>query len=35
MYAAPFYINEKLYIFYNGNNFGLDGIGLAVLEEIT
>jgi sucrose-6-phosphate hydrolase SacC (GH32 family) len=35
MYAAPFCINEKLYIFYNGNNFGLDGIGLAVLEEIT
>lgn len=33
MYAAPFYINEKLHIFYNGNNFGLDGIGLAVQKE--
>ena len=33
MYAAPLYINEKLYIFYNGNNFGLDGIGCAVLKE--
>lgn len=32
MYAAPFYINEKLHIFYNGNNFGFDGIGLAVLK---
>jgi len=33
MYAAPIYINNKLHLFYNGNNFGTDGIALAILED--
>jgi hypothetical protein len=33
MYAAPIYINNKLHLFYNGNNFGADGIALAILED--
>ena len=33
MYAAPVWLNEKLYCFYNGNDFGIDGIGLAELSE--
>jgi hypothetical protein len=33
MYAAPIYINNKLHLFYNGNNFGKDGIALATLES--
>jgi len=26
-------INNKVYMLYNGNNFGKDGFGLAVLKE--
>ena len=26
-------VNEKIYLLYNGNNFGKTGFGLAVLEE--
>jgi hypothetical protein len=33
MYAAPIYINNNLHLFYNGNNFGKDGIALATLEN--
>lgn len=33
MYAAPIQVGEKLYVFYNGNNFGRDGFAVAVLEE--
>lgn len=33
MYAAPIEINGKLYLFYNGNDFGRDGFALAVLER--
>ena len=32
MYAAPIEIDGKLYVFYNGNNFGRDGFAAAVLE---
>ncbi|MBF0603821.1 MAG: hypothetical protein HQL07_09020 [Nitrospirae bacterium] len=32
MYAAPIEINDKLYVFYNGNEFGRDGFAAAVLE---
>ena len=33
MYAAPIQIGDKLYVFYNGNDFGRDGFAVAVLEE--
>ena len=33
MYAYPFEIKNKLYVFYNGNNFGKDGVMSAVLDE--
>ena len=33
MYAAPIEIDGKLYVFYNGNQFGRDGFAVAVLEE--
>lgn len=33
MYAAPIEVNGRLYVFYNGNNFGKDGVALAVLES--
>lgn len=33
MYAAPIQVGDKLYIFYNGNDFGRDGFAAAVLEE--
>ena len=33
MYAAPIVINEKLYVFYNGNEFGRDGFAVALLED--
>ena len=33
MYAAPIVIGEKLYVFYNGNDFGKDGFAVAVLES--
>jgi len=33
MYAAPIEIEGKLYLFYNGNNFGYDGFAVAVLES--
>ena len=32
MYAAPMEIDGKLYVFYNGNDFGRDGFAVAVLE---
>ena len=32
MYAAPIEIDGKLYVFYNGNEFGHDGFAAAVLE---
>ena len=32
-YSAVMEINGKLVMFYNGNNFGDTGVGLAVLEE--
>jgi len=31
MYAAPIQIGEKLFIFYNGNDFGREGFGVAEL----
>jgi hypothetical protein len=31
MYAAPIQIEEKLFIFYNGNDFGRKGFGIAEL----
>lgn len=33
MYAAPIMIGSKLYVFYNGNNFGKDGFAVALLES--
>jgi hypothetical protein len=33
MYAAPIEIDGKLYVFYNGNEFGRAGFAVAVLEE--
>lgn len=33
MYATPLYIEGKLHLFYNGNDFGREGFGVAVLEE--
>ena len=32
-YAAPLEINGKLYLFYNGNNFGESGFAAAILED--
>jgi hypothetical protein len=32
MYAAPIQIGERLYLFYNGNDFGREGFALAELE---
>ena len=32
-YSAVMKINGKLVMFYNGNNFGDTGVGLAVLED--
>lgn len=32
MYAAPILIGERLYLFYNGNEFGREGFALAELE---
>ena len=32
-YAAPLWIGERLYLFYNGNGMGESGIGLAILES--
>jgi predicted GH43/DUF377 family glycosyl hydrolase len=31
MYAAPIATNDKVYLFYNGNDFGKDGFGVAEL----
>jgi hypothetical protein len=31
MYAAPFFVNNQLHLFYNGNEFGKDGFALAKL----
>ena len=33
MYLATIEVNEVVYGFYNGNNFGEDGVGLAILES--
>lgn len=33
MYAAPIEIDGKLYVFYNGNEFGRAGFAVAVLES--
>lgn len=33
MYAAPLQIGSRLYVFYNGNDFGREGFAVAVLEE--
>lgn len=33
MYAAPIELNGKLFVFYNGNDFGRDGFAVASLEE--
>jgi hypothetical protein len=33
MYAAPIQVGDKLYVFYNGNDFGREGFAVAVLEE--
>ena len=33
MYAAPLQIGSKLYVFYNGNDFGRDGFAVALLEQ--
>jgi len=33
MYAAPIEINGKLYVFYNGNEFGRSGFAVALLES--
>jgi predicted GH43/DUF377 family glycosyl hydrolase len=33
MYAAPIQVGNRLYVYYNGNEFGRDGFALAVLEE--
>ncbi|MRV71396.1 hypothetical protein GJ700_06640 [Duganella sp. FT92W] len=33
MYAAPIQISDKLYVFYNGNDFGKAGFAVAVLEH--
>ena len=33
MYAVPFEVNSKLYLLYNGNNFGVDGFALASLQN--
>ena len=32
-YPNIFEMNGKVYLLYNGNNFGSDGFGLAILEE--
>ena len=33
MYGCPFEIKGKLYLFYNGNNFGEKGFAIATLSE--
>jgi hypothetical protein len=33
MYAAPLQIGSRLYVFYNGNGFGREGFGVALLEQ--
>lgn len=33
MYAAPIVVDDRLYVFYNGNNFGRDGFAVALLGE--
>jgi hypothetical protein len=33
MYAAPIQVHGKLYVFYNGNNFGESGFAVAMLES--
>lgn len=33
MYAAPIQVGDRLYVFYNGNDFGREGFAVAVLEE--
>lgn len=33
MYAAPIDVDGKIYVFYNGNEFGRDGFAAAILES--
>lgn len=33
MYATPFQVGSQLYLFYNGDEFGREGFGVAVLEN--
>jgi hypothetical protein len=33
MYAAPLQVDDRLYVFYNGNDFGRDGFAVALLEQ--
>jgi predicted GH43/DUF377 family glycosyl hydrolase len=33
MYAAPIEVDNKLFVFYNGNGFGSLGFAVAVLEH--
>lgn len=33
MYAAPLVVGDRLYVFYNGNGFGRDGMAVAMLEQ--
>tara|TARA_B100000674_G_C37933304_1_gene959030 strand:+ start:154 stop:1083 length:930 start_codon:yes stop_codon:yes gene_type:complete len=35
MYSVPFIFKSNLYLFYNGNNFGSDGIAVAKLSSIN
>ena len=34
-YPSSLWYENKIYMFYNGNNFGKDGVGLRVLEKIS
>ena len=32
-YPAILPVDDKIYMFYNGNGFGVDGFGCAILDE--
>jgi hypothetical protein len=32
-YGAPIAVGDDVYLFYNGNDMGRDGFGVAVLED--
>ena len=34
-YPSVVYHNDNLYMFYNGNSFGIEGIGLAMWEDVA